>query len=338
MLAGFSRHLASGLRRQVPEPVHGASTSTRSNRGAQRRERRLVARRPSPARCARPPASGARRSGAAAACRRHRRRSGRCSASPAASASVLPPAPAHRSSTCMRGPAPASSAAICEPSSCTSNQPLPCAASASRCGAACRPLRARGMRTPGRRQRRRHGAVAVERLQHLLARRLQRVDAQIDGRARAQRRALLGRARAEGALERRQQPVGNVAGDVRRAHRRAAPRRGRPSPPRSAARARARSRRRPPPPRPRVMPKRARRGAQRERARRVGAHLRGDASCAGAARRKTSVPMAARSPEPAKRCALPQSASAVAAGRWRVRMSSRTSAAAAIRAPGAHGS
>ena len=47
----------------------------------------------------------------------------------------------------------------------------------------------------------------------------------------------------------------------------------------------------------------------------------------------TIVPMAARSPDPAKRCALPQSASAVAAGRCRVRISSRTSAAAAIRAP-----
>ena len=44
MLAGFSRHFESGLRRQVPEPVHGASTSTTSNRGTQRQQCGLVAR------------------------------------------------------------------------------------------------------------------------------------------------------------------------------------------------------------------------------------------------------------------------------------------------------
>ena len=44
--------------------------------------------------------------------------------------------------------------------------------------------------------------------------------------------------------------------------------------------------------------------------------------------------MAARSPEPAKRWLLPQSASAVAAGRCRVRTSSSTSMAALMWAPG----
>ena len=43
MFAGFRRHFASGLRRQVPEPVHGASTSTTSKRGPSASERRLVA-------------------------------------------------------------------------------------------------------------------------------------------------------------------------------------------------------------------------------------------------------------------------------------------------------
>src|SRR5690606_34964892 len=54
-------------------------------------------------------------------------------------------------------------------------------------------------------------------------------------------------------------------------------------------------------------------------------------------RRRTSntrLPIAARSPEPAKRCALPQSARACAAGRWRTKISSSTSTAAFIRAPG----
>ena len=49
---------------------------------------------------------------------------------------------------------------------------------------------------------------------------------------------------------------------------------------------------------------------------------------------KTRLPMAARSPEPAKRCASPQSFRASAAGRLRPATSSRTSMAALARAPG----
>ena len=41
-----------------------------------------------------------------------------------ASASVLPPPPAQRSRTCLPFTSPAEAAAICEPRSCTSNQPL----------------------------------------------------------------------------------------------------------------------------------------------------------------------------------------------------------------------
>ncbi len=48
----------------------------------------------------------------------------------AASASVLPPAPAHRSTTCSPGLAPENSAANCEPSSCNSTMPLRKAGSA----------------------------------------------------------------------------------------------------------------------------------------------------------------------------------------------------------------
>ena len=54
----------------------------------------------------------------------------RGSPSSAASASVLPPAPAHRSTTCSPGFAPASSAASCEPSSWISIRPLRNAGSA----------------------------------------------------------------------------------------------------------------------------------------------------------------------------------------------------------------
>ena len=57
----------------------------------------------------------------------------------AANASVLPPAPAQRSSTCFRGPAPDKSAAICEPSSWISNHPAWKAASACRFGVRCAP-------------------------------------------------------------------------------------------------------------------------------------------------------------------------------------------------------
>src|SRR3990172_1487448 len=46
------------------------------------------------------------------------------------------------------------------------------------------------------------------------------------------------------------------------------------------------------------------------------------------------VPMAARSPEPAKRWLFPQSARATEAGRCRISISSRISTAAFIRAPG----
>ena len=55
--------------------------------------------------------------------------------------------------------------------------------------------------------------MALERLQDLLACRLQRVDPEIDGRPRAQGCPFLGGAGAEGALEGAHQPIGNVAGD-----------------------------------------------------------------------------------------------------------------------------
>ena len=214
--AGRIRHFASGRRRHTPEPEHGASTSTRSKRGPSAAS--AVSSPPrAPARCARRPASTARRSGAGAAGCRRRRRSGRCSASP-------PPAPA----SCRRRPrkdrapagagsASASNAAIWLPSSCTSNQPLPWPASASTLGV--RPgawrrgdANAHGDSGVG------VGAEPLQRLQHLVAVGLQRVDAQIDRRAPRQRRAFLACALAERPRERRRQPIR----DSRRARDRAA--------------------------------------------------------------------------------------------------------------------
>ncbi len=79
-LAGLSRHLASGRRRQAPLPVQGASTNTRSNRGPSAVSAARVARGKAPGHCARRPASAARRWGAGEPHRRRRRRSGRCCA------------------------------------------------------------------------------------------------------------------------------------------------------------------------------------------------------------------------------------------------------------------
>ncbi len=55
-----------------------------------------------------------------------------------------------------------------------------------------------------------------ERGERLLARRLQEVGAQIDGRAFGERPPLLGRAGAEGRLELRREPFGIVARDMSR--------------------------------------------------------------------------------------------------------------------------
>ena len=152
----------------------------------------------------------------------------------AAKASVLPPAPAQISSTCWRGPAAAISAAICEPSSCTSYQPRPCPISASTLG--CRPgPSGAGSRTPTGDSGVGFGGKPRQRLQHLLAVGLEGVDAQVDRGSAGQRRALLGRSRAEGARERRLQPVREVAAHRRRRIGRHRARQMPPARPRSAA-------------------------------------------------------------------------------------------------------
>ncbi len=124
------RHLASGLRRHVPVPRQGTSTKTRSKLPAWRLTH--LSRSPLNARRS-TLVTPARRSRRAARSRR------RCDTSqatslprlaiPAASAKVLPPAPAQKSTTRMPGRASASSAAICELSSCTSTRPCSKAAS-----------------------------------------------------------------------------------------------------------------------------------------------------------------------------------------------------------------
>ena len=186
-------------------------------------ERRLRRRPAAPGRCARRPASAARRSGAGAARRRRRRRSGRCCAwrrrRPASCRRRL-----HRyRAPAARGPAPAISAAICEPSSCTSYQPLPWPVSASTLGLPAGAFRGRQAHAD-RRVAGRLGGEAGQRLQHLLAVGLERVDAQVDRRPPRQRRAFLGGRRAEGALRRRAPANPGCRRARRPAHRRAAAR------------------------------------------------------------------------------------------------------------------
>ena len=138
-----------GVRPPAPGAAAGAGRIDRTRgRSAARARPAPPHRRPAaPGRCARRPASVARRSGAGARRRRRRRRPGRCCAwlrrTPASCRRRL-----HKyRAPAARGPAPAISAAICEPSSCTSYQPLPWPASASTLG--CRPgPSGAGRRTP----------------------------------------------------------------------------------------------------------------------------------------------------------------------------------------------
>ena len=217
---GRMRHFASGLRRHAPEPVQGASTNTRSQRPARSDEDVALARAArAPARCARPSAPAARTSARGGGRRCRWRRPGPDCSSIAASASVLPPAPAQRSSTCMPGVG---------------------AATAARRAASPRPAPRRG---PSRRPARRTSAgprpsarprcagrpataasAAASRCasaaQRLVAVGLQRVDAQIDRRALGQRLPLRGRFDAEAFGEGRRQPFGIVAAHMHRARRR----------------------------------------------------------------------------------------------------------------------
>ena len=109
----------------------------------------------------------------------------------AASASVLPPAPAQRSITCSPGLAAVNSAASCEPSSCTSTAPLMKSSSAWMPG-----LRASAPSSM-RRPTGDHGVGLAPRCaseaEHLVALGLQRIDAQIERRA-ARHRGGLGHA------------------------------------------------------------------------------------------------------------------------------------------------
>ena len=121
-LLGRTRHFASGLRRQVPVPVQGASTSTTSawpHVGSGSSSLPLGR---GPGRCGRRRASGGRRSARGGACRCRSQRSGPV-VHLGRQASDLPPAPAQRSTTCMPGSAAARMAASCEPSSWTSTSP-----------------------------------------------------------------------------------------------------------------------------------------------------------------------------------------------------------------------
>ncbi len=182
----------------------------RRDRSAGRAPPARLHRRPaSPERCAHLPASAARRWGAGGQRHRRRRRSGRCSAWLRQT-----PASCRRRLHKYRAPAaggrrPAISAAICEPSSCTSYQPLPCAASSSTLG--CRPgPSGAGRRTPSGENGVGMGANRAKCLQHLLAVGLERVDPQIDRRPARQRFRFLRGSLAERSPQRGLEPIGKI--------------------------------------------------------------------------------------------------------------------------------
>lgn len=122
--SGVWRHLRSGLRRSVPRPEHGASTSTRSILPARRlmRSSRSCAMATGctldrPLRASRGLSASSRCADTSKAYSRPVERMA------APMASVLPPAPAQKSVTISPRRASSSRASSCEPSSCTSMRP-----------------------------------------------------------------------------------------------------------------------------------------------------------------------------------------------------------------------
>ena len=120
----FCRHFKSGLRRKVPKPVQGASTSTRSILPARRLTRSsrswamaAVCTLDKPLRATRGLSASSRCAEVSKAYRRPVLRI------IAPKASVLPPAPAQKSTTISPRLASTSMASSCEPSSCTSISP-----------------------------------------------------------------------------------------------------------------------------------------------------------------------------------------------------------------------
>ena len=174
--------------------------------------------------------------------------------------------------------------------------------------------------------KRRRGGVAVA---------LERVDAQIDRRAAGKRRAFLGAVVAEHRGEIGIEPFRIVAPHWAGASSRRAARAA-PSASLSAASGGAGAW--PEPSASRAMaswpsPRSSLRAPNRI-ARGVAAPIRNAAELLRRSASNTRPPMAARSPEPAKRWASPQSFRASAAGRRRASMSASTSIAAERRAPG----
>ena len=242
-LAGLSRHLASGRRRQAPLPVQGASKKTRSKRGAERRQRRSHRRPAAPERCARLPASAARRSGAGGQHRRRRHRPARCCAwlrqTPASCRrrrhKYRAPAGGGRLQPSARRPASLRPAPRTSPCRARLRPRHWAAGPALRAPEGERPIGENGVGT---------GENRAKRLQHLLAVGLERVDPQVDRRPARQRCSLPPRRpRRTRAATRARANRGN-----RRARepecRRAAPEPSLPARPRSAARRHRPTRRR----------------------------------------------------------------------------------------------
>ena len=231
---GRIRHLASGLRRQVPVPLQGASISTRSADALM-----------SASGSASP--FGARTSALCTPARDSRSWIGaswRLSRSVAisrplppiiaASASVLPPAPAQRSITCSPGFAAEQQrgelrALVLHLDGALDENPLPhgCRDCARRRRARCA-SRSATTASAWRRD-------ASARPSHLLALGLQRVDAQIERRAARHGGRLRHAIFAEHGRKMRIEPFRIIAGDMAPARRRASARSARRARPRRAA-------------------------------------------------------------------------------------------------------
>ena len=213
-LAGLSRHLASGRRRQAPVPVQGASTNTMSKRAPRACQRRRVAglqhlrvahAGPLQPLQDRSQPQGVSVVGIDLAGVAHGRGKGQRLA--AGACTDIEHLLARARARHQRGDLRALVLHLVPAA------PVPDLG--LHVGLSARPVRRRQPHAD-RRQRRRDGSEARQRLQHLLAIGLQRVDAQVDRGATGQRRAFLGGRLAEGAGEGRLQPVGIVAAHRRR--------------------------------------------------------------------------------------------------------------------------
>ncbi len=207
------RHLASGLRRQAPVPVHGASISTRSMRPARSSRSLPIVSASAPGRCARRPAPADRGSARGGACRyrwrrsalvvHHRRQRQRLAAGAGAKIDhLLAGLGAGEQGRELRALVLDFDHALDEGLFRMDRRALAPGGDAD----------AQAPRRPARRLRREIGQGRA----HRVALAFQRIDAQVERRARGQRRALLRPPGAEARFELRIEPLRIIARDMRR--------------------------------------------------------------------------------------------------------------------------